>query len=378
MKYLPFFSGMMISVFLFSCQSGNQQKTKPVADSTYLITGKIVGLDSGWVYLLHNSTEPSATDSSKIDSGFFSFKGKTNGPEFCLLGIPNNGHKEYRLGFFLDNSQVNITGIKDSVSEATVTGSATQNEYKEFLSKRKPLDEEETNLDKLYGTLQAKGDKPGMDSIEKAFELVERKKKELTKAYTRKNPSSFVAAFEVYQSYSFDPEVKELDTVYNLLDASIKNSFYGKKIKEVLDVTKKTAVGNTAPEFAQNDVTGKPVSLSSFKGKFVLVDFWASWCGPCRAENPNVVKAYHKYHPKGFDILGISLDDKKDKWQEAVKKDKLSWTQVSDLQGWKNNVAQLYGINAIPMNFLLDKDGKIVGKNLRGEALEKKLDELLK
>ncbi|MBS1935697.1 MAG: AhpC/TSA family protein [Bacteroidetes bacterium] len=377
MKYLPFFSAMILTIFLLSCQSGNQQKIKS-ADSTYLITGKIVGIDSGWVYLLHNSLDPSVTDSAKIDSGFFSFKGKTAEPEFCFLGIPNNGHKEYRLGFFVDNSKINIAGLKDSVAQASVTGSAIQDEYKKFLNERKSLDEEESNLDKVYETLQSKGDKIGMDSIEKTFEIVEKKKKELTKEYTKKNPSSYVAAFELFQSYAFNPELKDLDTAYNLLDTTTKNSYYGKKLKNVLEITRKTSVGSPAPEFAQNDASGKPVALSSFKGKYVLVDFWASWCGPCRAENPNVVKAYQKFHSKGFDILGVSLDDKKDKWQEAVKKDNLAWTQVSDLQGWKNSAAELYGVMAIPMNFLLDKDGKIIGKGLRGEDLDKKLDEVLK
>jgi thiol-disulfide isomerase/thioredoxin len=119
------------------------------------------------------------------------------------------------------------------------------------------------------------------------------------------------------------------------------------------------------------------VSLSSFKGKYFLLDFWASWCGPCRRENPNVVKAYRQYHNKGFDILGVSLDDSKDDWLKAIKKDGLSWTQVSDLKGWKNEAATLYGIQGIPMNFLIDKEGKIIAKNLRGQDLEKRLAEVL-
>ncbi len=130
-------------------------------------------------------------------------------------------------------------------------------------------------------------------------------------------------------------------------------------------------------DFTQNDVNEKPVSLSSLRGKYVLVDFWASWCGPCRQENPNVVKAFNQYKDKGFTVLGVSLDQKKEPWLKAIEKDQLTWTHVSDLKYWQNEVAVQYGINAIPASFLLDPNGRIIGKNLRGEALTKKLAELM-
>jgi thiol-disulfide isomerase/thioredoxin len=378
MKHFFTISAVII-FFIQGCQSPNSQKTIATSDSTYTITGKISGLDTGWIYLLNRQSEPRQFDSVRVNNGIFTFTGKADSPQFCLLGIPNAEHeKEYRLGFFVENGQMNISGKKDSIDKASITGSATEDEYQSFLASRKFLDDEENNLEKLYDSVKTKGDKRMTDSLEKIFGQFSDKEKSFIKEYVKKHPASYVSALEVYQNFSYDPDAAQLDSIYNNLALSIQNSHYGKKIKDVLDIAKKLAVGNAAPSFAQNNVSDKPISLASFKGKYVLVDFWASWCGPCRAENPNVVKVYQKYHPKGFDILGVSLDEKKDKWQEAIKKDNLNWMQVSDLQGWKNSVAVLYGVQGIPMNFLLNRDGKIIAKGLRGDDLEKKLDEVLK
>lgn len=137
-------------------------------------------------------------------------------------------------------------------------------------------------------------------------------------------------------------------------------------------------MNHEAPDFTLQDTYGQPVSLSSFKGSYVLVDFWASWCKPCRRENPGIVKVYHKYHSKGFSILGVSLDEEKDEWIAAIEKDNLEWPQVSDGKGWQGSVVDLYGVRGIPMNFLLDKEGRIIDKGLRGELLEQKLAEALR
>ncbi|WP_324676597.1 TlpA disulfide reductase family protein [Hymenobacter sp. GOD-10R] len=176
------------------------------------------------------------------------------------------------------------------------------------------------------------------------------------------------------------PDHAEAAKLYNALSATVRNTPAGKAYGEELDRIKLVAVGQQAPDFTQQTPDGRQVSLADYRGKYVLVDFWASWCGPCRAENPNVIKIYNQFKDKNFDILGVSLDkdQAREKWLKAIQDDKLAWTQVSDLKGWQNQVAMLYWVRAIPQNFLIDPSGKIVATNLRGEALQTTLSKLIK
>ena len=366
------------SCLLLACYSPLLRAETPhTGDSAYTIKGKITGLSDGWIWLYHRQTEKQV-DSAKVKDGSFVMKGYSSAPEFCLLGISGKQGKEWRLGFWLQSGELTLTGNKDSLDKGVISGSAVQDEYKQFGAGQKDLDALDAKLSAIYNAARMSNNKQQMDSVEKAFDGLDKQRRQYVKDYATAHSSSYVTAYAIYTTFVFNPDAAELKSLYTGLDPVIQSSFFGKEVKTSLDAAELTDIGKPAPAFVQNDVTGKSVSLASFKGQYVLLDFWASWCGPCRAENPNVVKAYQQYHPKGFTILGVSLDDSKDKWLAAVKKDQLSWTQVSDLKGWQNSVADLYGVKGIPMNYLLDKDGKIIAKGLRGEDLEKKLEELMK
>ena len=187
-----------------------------------------------------------------------------------------------------------------------------------------------------------------------------------------------MSALAILENFGYYADAVDVSPLYNALDKKIKASASGMKVKKMLDAYEATAIGKIAPDIKQQDTLGNAVSLSSFRGKYVMVDFWASWCGPCRQENPNVVVAYNRFKNKNFTILGISLDQDKDAWQAAIAKDNLTWNHMSDLKQWQSEAVMTYGFEGIPFNVLIDPTGKIIASGLRGEDLGKKLEEVLK
>jgi peroxiredoxin len=281
------------------------------------------------------------------------------------------------ISFFLENATININAHIDSLRQAKASGSMLNDRYAAFVDSQAGIRKEMKPLFPLYKEARANGDTAKMEEIDSIYYGLEDELNKLSLAFIGDNSDNILGPYQTTRVYYNDSKVDELDSIISQFSPELSESEYVIRLESFMEKWAKLKVGLVAPDFIQTDSMQTQVSLSDFRGKYLLVDFWAAWCGPCRAENPNIVDAYSKYHEKGFDILGVSLDDKRSKWIAATKKDGLTWNHVSDLNGWQNEVSVGYGIRSIPYSLLLDPDGVIIGKNLRGTELHKVLAEAI-
>ncbi len=364
------YSFLIASVLFFvSC---SQQKST----EKYTINVTVNGAKDTWAYLAKQvGSEQITVDSTELKSGKAVFTGTLEFPEFYFIKLKD---QQLYLPLFVDNNVIDATGSINDIRGRNVTGSVAQEEFAYIIDSMNNYSRQERQLGMEYQQAAAHKDTVLMKDIENQYNQLNTEKSAFLLNYVLEHHESVVGVFVLLNNtHMYDLE--ELDKVVSSLDPAISGSIYVQELTDKVSAIKKVAIGQPFTDFTLNDPDGNPVSLSSVVGEnYILVDFWASWCQPCRAENPNIVEAYNLYHDKGFDVFGVSLDRDMDSWKQAIEDDHLTWTHVSDLQYWNSAAGKLYGVQSIPHNVLIDPDGIIIDKNIRGQDLQDKLAEIFK
>jgi len=357
--------------------------------NAFIISGTVKGVDNGKSVTLEvqdATGQLKPVDTVKVQDGKFTFKGSAKEPEMHLIQVEGTQGK---VPFILENGDIDMVINKDSISITKVSGTYNNDEltaYKEDGMKiqKKMMKFQQDNMTKM-NEAQQKSDTVVMNSLRKEYGKFQEEFTKQSEEYLKTHPKAFISTLILESFFNqMTPDIIKIKKYYTALDQTLKDTKTGKSIKSKLDQIEKpvaavgsVGIGSVAPDFAAPSPEGKTISLKESLGKVTIIDFWASWCAPCRAENPNVVAMYNELHAKGLNIISVSLDKDAAKWKEAIAKDKLSWNQISNLKFWDEPIAATYGVKSIPATFILDSNGTIVAKDLRGAELKAKIVELL-
>lgn len=372
----------VVAVFI-SCNKAGKNE--------FIVTGTIKGIENGKTVTLEvqdDAGQLKPIDTVKIENGKFTFKGSAKEPEMHLIQVQN---VEGKVPFILENGDIDMVINKDSIAITKVSGTYNNDEltgYKENGMKiqKKMMKFQKDNTPKM-NVAQQKNDTVVMNSLRKEYSKFQDEFAKQSEDYLNTHPKAFISALIIEGMFNqMVPDVAKIKKYYTALDKEIKGTKHGKAIKSKLDKiaapvaaapSGSVEVGGLAPDFSAPNPEGKVISLKESLGKVTIIDFWASWCNPCRAENPNVVALYNELHAKGLNIISVSLDKEATKWKEAIAKDKLTWNQISNLKFWEEPIAATYGVKSIPATFILNASGTVVAKDLRGPELKAKVTELL-
>ncbi|WP_430908007.1 redoxin domain-containing protein [Maribacter sp. 2-571] len=375
MKKLAIFGGALL--MLAACDS---------APEGYTINGSIRGevANGTAVYLkaLGENSQPVDIDTATVENGKFVFTGKADVPEMHYLFFDKLGGNS---ALIIENGEIEWSGQKDSLNVAKIEGTEQNAIFSDYLDKFKGISGRAQSIQEDMQKANASRDEATLTALRDEMMELQEEYKNFDLNYIKEHRNALISTLLIERAMgSRALPSSDIQNMYDSLTPDMKNTKAAKRILEQLKVVrereenaKSTDIGATAPEFSAPTPDGKETSLSEVKGKLTLIDFWAAWCKPCRAENPNIVKVYEKYHDKGFNVLGVSLDRKAEDWKKAIADDGLVWNHVSNLAYFNDAIAKLYNVDAIPAAFLLDENGVIIAKGLRGKALEDKVAEVL-
>lgn len=352
----------------------------------YTINGTMKGdVDNGTLVFLKKTGEnnqPVDVDTTTVENGKFLFKGTAGTPELHYIFIDKlMGY----VGVVVENGDIEVNAQKDSLAMASIKGTPQNDIFADYIEKSQSITKRAMSIQKDMEKATLGQNEASLTALREEMNELKVEYETFEANYIKNNPNGLISAMLIERALATGTvPVDEVKKLYELLTPEIKQTKAAKniqdRIKEVegrMEKQKSTNIGAKAPNFSAPDPTGKELALNDVMGKVTLIDFWAAWCRPCRAENPNVLSVYKKYHVKGLNIIGVSLDKKEEDWKKAIIDDGLEWSQVSNLAYFDDAIAKLYNVDAIPAAFLLDENGVIVAKNLRGPDLEAKVAELL-
>jgi peroxiredoxin len=356
-----------------------------LAQSPFTVKGTGNAFKNGdKIYLVYKLDDTIKADSAIVVNDTFELKGTITGEaKGTLYKNENPLTSEFvhdAADIYIEPGNILVT-TPDSLHHAVISGTPTNEDLMILTAQLKDLQHKRikilTDFDAVSPEQQKDVNK--IFAFREKLRVINKEMEPIKFAFIKDHPGSYISLVTLSELKHEAGLVQKVEEAYAVLTPAVKETPLGKSLGQAIAASVKSASGLMAVNFTQPDPNGKPVKLSDFRGRYVLVDFWASWCAPCRDENPNIVAAYRKYKDKGFTVLGVSLDDQRSRnaWIKAISDDGLTWTQVSDLKGWKNEASTLYGITSIPANILVDPSGKIAAKNITDKTLQDKLEELL-